>query len=176
MQIISQKLKITISNQSQSDHQSSNTNNPLVTANGPSQHQSQTAHVLKLSTNQRIYGQVEHPANRGIIPNSQNIYGHTVSQPMSVGHQIPLPPIPHPGLMAPPPSGRIPHGPPIAPNANRGSHQDIYGRTTMTASDQHRIYGQLGDPYNVYGLAISRSQSLRLPHILPRESKYDTGV
>ncbi|CAL4191265.1 unnamed protein product, partial [Meganyctiphanes norvegica] len=126
------------------------TSNPLVKASGPSQHETHTAHVQKLPTSQIIYGQID-PANRYNIQNSQSIYGHTVSQQRPISHQMSLPPIPHPSQMVPP--GTVPHGSTITHSTNHSSYHDIYGHTTAVSTGQPRIYGQIGDQYNIYGIS-----------------------
>ncbi|XP_076035197.1 uncharacterized protein LOC143021508 [Oratosquilla oratoria] len=128
-----------------------------------------------------IYGQTSQGAPRIIAQGPHSPYGRTTSSSGIYGHsklpqapQIPLPPIPQ---------GSVP--PPLE------LQHDIYGRTGVG----HGVYGHLNDPStSIYGhsrgLPVGRSSSLRmtsgavpkynrhntLPHLLPRESNYNTNV
>ncbi|RXG69986.1 Protein tincar [Armadillidium vulgare] len=109
----------------------------------------------------------------------ENPYGQRMSQTHSKYQQMPLPPIPQ-GMM-PPPSMEL-------------LHSNTYGNIESSQHQQPLSYQQRGSN-GVYGytrnVAVGRSSSLRypsthvgipkqytntLPHVLPKESQYNTNV
>lgn len=109
----------------------------------------------------------------------ENPYGQRMSQTHSKYQQMPLPPIPQ-GMM-PPPSMEL-------------LHSNTYGNIESSQHQQPLSYQQRGSN-GVYGytrnVAVGRSASLRypsthvgipkqytntLPHVLPKESQYNTNV